>query len=162
MIRQSPTMTGSDARSRVFPGSTHERVHEIDMPAPIDLRLTGWISRQIITPRRIVRLVYWLWTKFVRPYERVHEFVAIMLSGRVTDEEFAERQEVCDACTSQVVVEGVGWRSGSYCLACKCPRWPLARLARKNWKQRHRCPERKHPGVYPKQGCVGCGGSTNG
>lgn len=162
MIRQSPVMAQSDSRSRVFPGSTEDRVREVDLPTPIDLRFTDWITAQIVTPRRIVRLLYWLWRKVARYHERVHEFVAITLSGRVTEGDFAERQEICDACPSQIVAEGVGWRHGNFCRSCKCPRWPLARLARKNRKQRHRCPERKHPGVYPKRGCAGCGDPHHG
>lgn len=145
----------------VFPHDD-SRIIESDAPDPFDLRLIDWTTRQIVQPRRIVRFLYWGFAGITKRYERVREFVAVQLSPKVESGAYEERQNICGECESQKMVKGVTWFGRAfvhlYCGACNCGQWWLAELREhKNWKARHRCPRRKHPGTYPKRLCAGCG-----
>ncbi len=151
--------------SGVFPGSREGRIRVVPEPMPWLFRFTAWVDRQIVTPRRTVRLLHWWWTRcVVRPLWMAWEFVAVQTGGDVDDEAYRERNEICELCDASIHHhEGVRWRRGRFCGDCGCPRWPAARLERKNRKRRWRCPRRQHPGTYPEWGCAGCQkGTGNG
>ena len=119
---------------------------------PRDVRLLGWVYRQIVTPRRIVRFLVWI----VNPMRLVRARIALaaILGPRVSEEEYRDRQSICKVCEK---------RDGDYCRACRCPRWRLSRLGRKNRMARHYCPHKRHSGQYPGWKlpyiCPGCGGN---
>ncbi len=150
----------------VAPPSTDGRIHESPMPTPLDLRLIDWAKIQIVTPRRVGRFLFWVFSGVTNKYERVREFTVVQLSRKVESDDYDERQTICAECEAVEMVEGTS-RGGRvfvyrYCGACNCPQWGPARLSRKNWKARHRCPLRKHPGKYPQRGCSGCGAKSGG
>lgn len=111
----------------------------VERPVPLDLRVIGWVGRQIFQPRRIARFLFFLWGLFATAYNQVRLFAVALASRRVDDAEYETRQVLCRRCTHF---------DGGYCRSCRCPRWPLSRLARKNRYSGWKCPEQVHPGVY--------------
>lgn len=159
MIRTSTRTLAARRTLPVKPYYDESRISgrrvEIHRPAPWDLRLILWIGRQIYQPRRIVRLLYFLWQLSYAGYNQARLFTVAVCSHRVDDAEYETRQILCRRCPHY---------DNGYCSSCRCPRWPLSRLDRKNRYSGWKCPEQKHPGVYvvyrkpPKR--TGCGGST--
>lgn len=120
----------------------------------------GWVQRQITTPRRVVRFLSWLVTLLPRGWE----FARVVLSRRVSEVVRQKRAWECMTCDSLIVVVNEKRRVfvvNSYCGACQCPEWIMARLfsdhiprwlrwlwkgknAQKNWE----CPRHLHDGPY--------------
>ena len=146
--------------------SIGERVFVSRAPMPVDLRLWEWVDRQIVTPRRTVRLVQWGYSFPRLWYAMAREFLAVQLSRKIGDRSYDERQDICDGCEHRKHVTELdsrwAFRRGDFCAASRGPNYPLSRLARLNRKSRHRCAMAKHPGTYPSYCCGGCGGRSSG
>jgi len=142
----------STEHSRVARVMESVRVESIHGREPWDVRLLGWTYRQIVTPRRIVRFLVWI----VNPMRWVRARIALaaIIGPRVSEEEYRDRQSICGVCEK---------RDGDFCRACRCPRWRLSRLGRKNRMARHHCPHKRHSGRYPEWKipyiCPGCRGN---
>lgn len=78
-------------------------------------------------------------------------FLRTIISGLVSAEEKAERDQICIKCDHVVVaiklIDGERRvREKYFCGGCDCPRWWMAELRRwKNWFRGHQCPRMRHP-----------------
>jgi len=151
------------AEGDVFPASPPASdVRIVDETPPLDLRCLNWVYQQVVTPRRIVRLLAWLLRLGFAVYAFPREFLAVALSPRVADDVYRTRMGLCNDCEHrfEVSTSWLSFRNGVFCRLCRCPRWPVSRLGWKNRRTRHRCPAKVHPGVYPRyRSCAGCGGN---
>lgn len=139
----APPPAPPDKKSDRHPDATF-----VEERAGWDHRFLSWAGRQIATPRRTVRLLSWAFGKAVHLYSKPRGVVVTLASRKVTFEAFQERQAICRRCEQN---------DAGYCLACRCPRWPFAKLDRKNRHSKWHCPLMRHPGAYPKYPCPGCG-----
>jgi hypothetical protein len=85
---------------------------------------SGWLQRQIQTPKRIMRFV--LWTVNLIP--RGVSLVRVIMSKEVSSEKFIDRTVVCALCPS--LVRRLREKKGvvleeEFCGACECPKWAL-------------------------------------
>lgn len=125
----------------------------VETSTPWDIRLLGWFGYQLGTPKRILRMILWAFRLWVRWYMKGRLFAVAMLGPRVDKGALRLRMAACAECEH---------RDGKYCSACKCGKWPLARLTVKNRLLRWQCPHQKHSGTYvrwanQRSGCAGCG-----
>lgn len=133
-------------------------VEVVDRRPPWDMRLfaaspayTGWIERQIRTPRPIRRFILWAFRWLAMWYSQARMLIVVIRSPEVTERAYQKRQEICGACKEN---------DGGYCGACNCPKWIFAQLERKNRRAGWYCPDKKHPGQYTRwSSCPGCGKS---
>ncbi len=105
----------------------------------------GWLQRQIQTPRRIVRLALWL----ANLLPRAVQLWTALTGGLVDQDAYDERQATCEPCPDRVIhlqLRKGSMREKSYCGACNCPRWWLARLDIKNRLRGWQCPRHRHGG----------------
>lgn len=113
----------------------------VEQLAPIDIRVIQWITYQIWTPRRIIRLLLWAFKKVAHWYIMARTFSLAMVGGKISDAEYNTRQLICYECNANRL---------DYCQSCGCWKWPPAKLKTKNRLREWRCPEMHHPGRYIK------------
>lgn len=105
----------------------------------------GWLQRQIQTPKRTMRLILWLANLLPRGVS----LWTALTGGRTSGEVYDERQAMCSTCPDAVIhlrLLKATIHEKSYCGACNCPKWWLARLDIKNRLHGWRCPKRRHAG----------------
>lgn len=66
---------------------------------------------------------------------RLYTLIKAILSGRCTQEEYESRKKACEECPALIRN-----RAATYCGACGCPNWRLARLDTKLWFDNLECP----------------------
>lgn len=118
---------------------------------PWDVRLAMFVRTGLLR-RMLWRMAA---VSVIGLYLRFRVFLATVCSGRVDEETYRERMDICGSCEAKEEYNG-RW----YCGACGCPRWRLSRLDIKNRFRGHLCPLRRHPGDYPSDwrfGRMGCG-----
>ena len=95
-----------------------------------------------------MRLLLWI----VNLLPRVMRLWTALTGGFVAQGEYGERQTVCDPCPDRVILLRLfkdSMREKSYCGACNCPKWWLARLHIKNRLRGWHCPKRRHGNSDP-------------
>jgi hypothetical protein len=137
---------------------------------PIPLRLANWFLSVIDSPYRIKRFLLWSAIQPVRAFR----FLQIQFGGTVDESAYMARMQACHACPNRaIVLDKAANPHGEYCLACRCPKWRLAELTRKNRKAKWQCPDGRWDemqaldkdvlvrlaalGVEPKPQCSSCG-----
>lgn len=130
------------------------KIKIVERIAPLDMRFFAWVDYQIRTPRRLMRLIGYIFRWNVGLYSKARLLLSAVTGPKIAKERYDERQAACKICPQR--------DEGGYCRSCGCGRWPLARLDRKNWYERWSCPQRRHTGTYVqytwpgrKQGCGG-------
>lgn len=112
-------------------------------------RLVTWLQRQIVTPRRTVRLLQWP----LLQWPRLWSLLRALAGGRVTDAEREARLAECRSCPRRIVwvkrVHPLAYQEHEYCEACRCGFHALARLPFKASLKEWHCPERRWPDAYP-------------
>lgn len=160
-------------------------------PRPVNRRIVAlpqWYPGESVVPA----IIHPVATVAGMPRKAWSLFRALT-GGFVREEALTARNEVCAACPYRQVHVRQRWFAfgrfieASYCGACGCGRWLLARLGIKNRMVQWRCPLRRWDaekvGPYPDDavraylvehghateddlrpvgGCGGCGGTSNG
>ena len=108
------------------------------------------LPRQPFPRTRI--FVFWLCVWLATLPIRAVRLWTALTGGLLDQDAYDERQATCEPCPDRVIhlrlLKG-SMREKSYCGACNCPKWWLAKLDIKNWLRGWRCPKRRHVGSDP-------------
>lgn len=114
---------------------------------PWDLRFHARLVSIFLRPKRWQRFRRWA----ASAYPQTRRFVVAVTSGRVAATAWAARNNVCAGCDTLIlqIQRDPNRPPIMYCGSCRCGRWFMAALKRKNWWRKAYCPLQLHAGVYP-------------
>jgi hypothetical protein len=97
-----------------------------------------------------------IWQRAADAVAKAGSFVAAVTSGFVDEEHYQRRLATCMACPDREEIEGQ-----SYCRACTCGTWALARLDRKLYFRELTCPRGRANFANEGRPCLTCGGDRS-
>mgnify|MGYP001563191975 CR=1 FL=1 len=124
-------------------------------------RSWNWLERWLNGPDprlprlpfpRTRKVIFWCSAWLATRPDRTVKLWTALTGGLVDQDAYDKRQATCGPCPDRVIhlrlLKG-SMREKSYCGACYCPKWWLARLDIKNRLRGWRCPKRRHVGSDP-------------